>query len=68
MIRRTGKFHPCKRDSFVILRNRHTARSLLAVNHFAADDRGFHFHVANGFRFQLKDVVAHYHHVCEFAR
>ena len=31
--------------------------SPLAVNHFAADDRGFHFHVANGFRFQLKDVV-----------
>jgi len=44
-----------------------TAGSLLAVNHFAADDRGFHFRVANGFWFQANDVVAHYHHVCEFA-
>ena len=51
-----------------IVKNRQTARSPLAVNDFAADDRGFHFHVANGFRFQLKDVVTHYDHVCEFAR
>jgi phenylacetate-coenzyme A ligase PaaK-like adenylate-forming protein len=44
-----------------------TTGSPLSVHYFAADDRGFHLHVANGFRFQFKDVVAHYHHVCEFA-
>ena len=53
-------------QAFYLTRSGTTA-SLLAVNHFAADDRGFHFRVANGFRFQANDVVAHYHHVCEFA-
>jgi hypothetical protein len=66
-IRRTRKFHSCQRDGFVALRNRHVVDSRFAVNDLAAYDRRFHFHVANGFRFQLEDVFGQDHHVGEFA-
>ena len=67
-IRRTGKFHSRERHSFLVLRNRQAARSVLAVNDFAADNRGFHLHVPNGFRLQFKDVVTQDNNVREFAR
>src|SRR6185503_5210368 len=31
--------------------------SLSAVRDLASHDRGFHFHIANSFRFDVKDVV-----------
>jgi hypothetical protein len=41
--------------------------SLSAVRDLASHDRGFHFHIANSFRFDVKDVVTQDDHVREFA-
>src|SRR5206468_11586658 len=37
------------------------------VHHFPAYDRCFHFCIANGFRFEVKDVVTQDDHVSQFA-
>src|SRR6058998_1490993 len=38
-----------------------------SVHHFPAYDRCFHFCIANGFRFEVKDVVTQDDHVSQFA-
>jgi hypothetical protein len=34
----------------------------------ATHNRGFHFHIPNGFRLEVKDVVTQDYHVSQFAR
>jgi hypothetical protein len=42
--------------------------SLFSIHNLAAKNRSFHFHIANRFRFEIKNVVAQDNHVSQFAR